>query len=135
MASRQLAVGEQAIVADAVEAWGQDVEEEAADELGSGEGHRFVPGAPVGAVILPAEGDAFVAAGDQPAVGNGDTMGVAGEVGQHRRGAGERPLGIDEPLGLLQRRKEGGKGPAIGERCLRGEEGEPVLRVRGGEPF
>ena len=34
--------GEQAVVADAMEAFGQDVEEEAADELIDIEGHGFM---------------------------------------------------------------------------------------------
>jgi hypothetical protein len=29
---------------------------------------------------------------DQPAVGDGDAVGVAGEIGQHRLGAAERGL-------------------------------------------
>src|SRR5262249_44574186 len=50
--------GEEAVVADTVEAVGQDVKEETADELGCGEGHDLVAGATVGAIVLVAEGDA-----------------------------------------------------------------------------
>ena len=52
------AVGEQAVVADAVEAVGQDVDEEAADELVARQRHDLVPLASLGAVVLPPEGDA-----------------------------------------------------------------------------
>src|SRR5882762_33293 len=50
------AAGEQAVVADAVEAVRQDVDEKAADELAGGECHDLL--ATIGAIVLPAEGDA-----------------------------------------------------------------------------
>ena len=50
--------GEQAVVADAVEAARQDVEQEAADELVGGERHDLLPLGAVAAIILVAEGDA-----------------------------------------------------------------------------
>lgn len=51
------AVGEQAVVADAHEASGQHVEEEAAQELLCVEGHDALPAAM--SMVLPAEGDAL----------------------------------------------------------------------------
>src|SRR5580693_7474515 len=66
------AAGEQAVMADAVEAVGQHVDEEAADELGGRERHRLEAFAPVEAVVLPPEGDAVAVARDQAAVGDGD---------------------------------------------------------------
>jgi hypothetical protein len=71
-------------VADTVEALGQDVDEEAADELGCGEGHDLVAGAAVGAIVLVAEGDASVVERDQPAVGDGDAVGVARQIKRAR---------------------------------------------------
>src|ERR1700751_5153508 len=53
-------LGEQAVVADAVEALRQDVDEEAADELTGCQGHELVSGAAVGAIVLVLEGDAVV---------------------------------------------------------------------------
>ena len=50
--------GEQPVMADAVKSLGQDVEQEAPDELVGGERHRAIPRLPVAAVILVAEGDA-----------------------------------------------------------------------------
>src|SRR5438309_12034947 len=50
------AVGEEAVVADAMEAAGQHVDQEAADELVDGKRHHLGPVAPVGAVVLPPEG-------------------------------------------------------------------------------
>ena len=53
-------VGEQAIVADAMKAGGQHVQQEAAHELLGRQAHRFVACASVFAVVLPAEGDAVI---------------------------------------------------------------------------
>src|SRR5262249_20599811 len=54
------AIGEQPIMADAVEALGQDVNEEAPDELVSCEPHRLPVTWPVDTVVLPTECDAVV---------------------------------------------------------------------------
>jgi hypothetical protein len=35
---------------------------------------------------------------DEPAVGDGDAMGVAAEIGQHLCGAAEGPLGVNNPV-------------------------------------
>src|SRR6202022_2270637 len=71
--------GEQTVVADAVEAVRQDVDEEAADELAGGECHDLLAVATIGAIVLPSEGDAGAVASDQPAVGDGDAVGIAGQ--------------------------------------------------------
>ena len=55
---RAVAIGKQSVVADAVEAVRQDVDEKAADELVRAERHDFVSRAAIGAIILVAEGDA-----------------------------------------------------------------------------
>src|SRR5437868_13556924 len=62
------AAGEQAIVADPVEACGQHVHEKAADELVGGEGHHLVALGAFEPVVLPLEGDAFLVACDQMSV-------------------------------------------------------------------
>src|SRR5271166_2191537 len=54
---RPTAIGEQAVMADAVEPGGQHVDEEAADELVDGECHQLAPFAPLGPVVLPFERD------------------------------------------------------------------------------
>src|ERR1700757_5270921 len=86
------AFGEQAVVADAVEAFGQHVDEEAADELVGGECHALVSIAARDAVVLPLEGDALLVEGDQAAVGDGNAVGVTRKIGQHRLRPAERPL-------------------------------------------
>ena len=67
---------------DAVEAMRQDVDQESADELGGGECHDLLAIATFGAIVLPSEGDAGAVAGDQPAVGDGDAVGIARQIGQ-----------------------------------------------------
>ena len=54
---------------------------------------------PLFSVVLPAETHlAIVLERHQAAVGDRDPVGVAGEVGQHLLGPGERCLGVDHPL-------------------------------------
>ena len=67
MLSRSNRAGEQAVVADAVEAARQDVQEKAADELGGVERHGLEPVAAFDPVVLPLEGDAGVVERDEPA--------------------------------------------------------------------
>ncbi|MDB5723401.1 MAG: hypothetical protein JWQ16_155 [Novosphingobium sp.] len=67
-------------MADAVEAIGQAVEQEAADELVRVERHE--PGRVAMAVIAPTKRHRRVAGADQAAVGDGDPVGVAAEIGE-----------------------------------------------------
>src|SRR3954452_966861 len=60
--------GEQPVMADAVKPLGQDVEQEAPDELVRCKRHGAIPRLPVAAVILVAEGDAALVEGKQAAV-------------------------------------------------------------------
>ena len=64
-----LGVGDQPIVADAVEAPGQNVQQEAAHELVGTERHRLITRPPLGSVILPAKGDTPLVQGDEASVG------------------------------------------------------------------
>src|SRR3954447_23736254 len=85
------AAGEQAVVADAVEAVKQDVKQEAADELVGREGHALDPltawHAIPSPIVLPAERHAAAVEDEEPAVRDRDPMGVAGQVGQHGLGS------------------------------------------------
>src|SRR5262244_4600329 len=85
-----LAAGEQAVVADAVKAVWQDVNEETADELVGGKRHLLVSIAAFDPIVLPLEGDAVAVHRDQAAVGDGEAMGEARQVGQHGFGPAER---------------------------------------------
>ena len=60
--------GEQSVVADAMEPLGQNVEQEAPDELAGRKRHRAKPLPAVAAVVLVAEGYAALVEADQAAV-------------------------------------------------------------------
>jgi hypothetical protein len=94
-------VGQEARVADAAEAMGQDMQQEPADELAGIERHRFALVA--GAVVLPAEADAPILAREQTAVGEGDPVRVAAEIVENLPGPAERSLGIDDPFDAPER--------------------------------
>jgi hypothetical protein len=99
-------IGQEPVVTDADEAFWEDVEEEAATELA--EGKREGPGS-LAAVVLVAKGDGVVIDGHEPMVGDRDAVGVAGQILEHRVGALERGLGIDDPFGatcLLEKAAE-----------------------------
>ena len=107
-------VGEQAVVADAMKAGGQHVQQEATHELLGGHGHGFVAGSPVFAV-LPAKGDAAGVQCHKPRVGDRDPMGVAGQIGENLLRSGEGALGVDDPLTLAQRHEPVGEGLGVGQ--------------------
>jgi hypothetical protein len=117
-------------VADADEAVGDDVEEEAAEELVDREGHDL-HAVPVG-VVAPAKPDGAIGDGDEPIVGERDAVGVAAEIGEHMVGPGEGRLTVDDPGVLAQRgeprgkrRGRGERGQAAGEMQLAPVEGPP----------
>src|SRR5271169_1849182 len=116
------AIGEEAVVADAMETAGQDVDQEAADELVDGERHHLGPVALVGAVIFPPEGHAGVVEGDEPAVRDGDAVSVERKIGQYRLGPAERALAVDDPFALAQRGEIGGEGAGLVEAGVIAEE-------------
>jgi hypothetical protein len=100
-----VAVGEQALVADAMETGREDVEQEAAHALAHVEAHDLAVVTAVLAIVLPAEADMAFVDIKQAAVGDGDAMGVTGEIGQDLLGAGEGLLGIDDPFTFAQWRE------------------------------
>ena len=79
-------------MADAVEAFGKDVDQEAPDEFMDRQGHDLVALGAFDPIVLPGEGDFVIVDADQPAVGDGDPMGVAGEIGEYGLRSGERWL-------------------------------------------
>ncbi len=68
-----------------MEAVGQGMKQKAADELAGLEPHDLL-GAAL-AIILPSEGDVIVIEGDEAAVGDGDGMGAAAEIGENLGGS------------------------------------------------
>jgi hypothetical protein len=94
------AIGEKTVMADAMEAVRQSVQQKAADELVGIECHHFGPA--VRTVVFPGKADVSVGEREQPAVSDGDAMGVAAEIGQHLFGASKRCLGVDYPVEALE---------------------------------
>src|SRR5215471_13688159 len=97
-----VSIGEEAVVTDAMKSVGQDMDQEAADELIGVERDKLVASVALGPVILPFEGHALAVEGDEAAVGNSNAVRVARQVGEHSVGSAERPLGIDHPFDLSQ---------------------------------
>ena len=95
-------VGEQPEVADLDEAGWQDMEQEAAYELGCIESHDAA--AVVMSGVSPAKADQSVVEAEESSVGDGDAVGIAGQVLQHVFGSAERGLGVDDPLLVAQDR-------------------------------
>ena len=90
------AIGQEAERADADKAAGQDVKQEAAQELLGTERHPSLL-ISVG-IILPAESNLIMLEGHEAVVGDGYAMGVAGEITQHMMGTAEGWLGVDDPV-------------------------------------
>ena len=72
--------GGQAVMADAMKAGWQNMDQEAADELIGGERHAAVAVAPLSPVVFVAEGHAALIVGER------DAMGIARQVLEHGRG-------------------------------------------------
>ena len=93
---------------DAVEAFRQNVEQEAADELVRAEPHDALAVCAIAAVILVAERDTMLVECDQPTIRDGDAVGVSRQIGEHRFRPGERWLGVDDPCDRRSPGKEKG---------------------------
>ena len=131
------AVGEDAEVADAVQPGGQDVEQEAADELVDGDGGGAVARL---ALLRPCplsvpEGHALAVEGDDAAIRDGDPVGVAGEVAEDLLRPAERPLGVDHPVPAAGGGEGGVELTGVSEVGNGAVEGELALPVGAGELF
>ena len=84
--------------------------------------HDLLAIATFGAIVLPSEADAGAVAGDQPAVGDGDAVGVARQIGQHGPWPAERALGVDDPFGSAQRSQISRERLHVGEGGMIAEE-------------
>src|SRR5215472_14089198 len=128
-------IGEEAVVTDAMKSVGQDMDQEAADELVGIERHKLIASVALGSVILPFERDARAVEGDETAVGNSNSVRVAGQVGEHSAGSAKRPLGIDHPFDLAQCGEACLEGCRLGEGGLVGKELQPPGLVGCGQSF
>ena len=68
--------GQQTVMADAMKALWQNVEQEAPDKLVGAECHCAVPRPPIAAVVFVLEGHAALVESDEATVRDGDAMGV-----------------------------------------------------------
>jgi hypothetical protein len=89
-------VGEEAEVADADQAFGQNVKKKSAQELLCRNGHDFLLAAV--SIVSPAEGDAIVLEGHESMVRDSYAMSVAGQIVENVLGAAKGRLGIDHPV-------------------------------------
>ncbi len=102
-------------MANAVEAFRQHVDQEPADKLRGGKRHGLVAARSLDAIVLEREGHGFLIGRDEPPVGDGDAMGVAGKIGQHSFRPGQRTLGIHEPVDGFEGREISFEGGVIGK--------------------
>lgn len=107
---------------DAMEAVGQRVLKEAADELLAIDGHDL--GLAVGAIIPPLEAHRVAIDGEDAAVGDSDAVGVAAEIGKHLGGSAKGRLGEDDPLEFAPVAERLGKAGGICKRLGCAWEGE-----------
>jgi len=89
-------VGQKAEVADAHEARGKHVEQEAAQKLLDRQGHQTLLVAVGG--VSPAKGDLVAFEGDQAVIGDRHAVGVAAEITENVFGATEGWLAVDHPV-------------------------------------
>ena len=111
-----IAIGQEAVVADAVEAWREHVQQNAPDELGRVHRHGLLAGRAGAAVVGVAEAHGAAVAAAQALVADGDPVRVAAEVVEDLFGAGEGSLRIDDPLGLAGRAEVLGEARWVAER-------------------
>jgi len=90
-----------------------------------GEGHR--PVLITVCIILPAEGNLVALEGQEAVVGDGNAMGVAGEIAEHMMGAAEGWLGVDDPVLTEQGAQEGAERLLVGEWLKSSGESELAL--------
>jgi hypothetical protein len=97
-------------VADADEALGEQVQQEAAQELIQRKGQQFL--LIVVRRIAPMKGDLAVGQRDQSMVGDGYAMGVSAEILEYIVGAAEGWFGVDDPVFSEQWLQPGSEGCA-----------------------
>ncbi len=111
---RPAAVGQPSVTADMLEAVGQDMQQEATDELISRECHRLAHG--FLSVVLPAEHDVVAVEAHQAVIGDRDPMRVAAQIVEHLPRAAEGRFRVDDPVGLRGGCEPCGEGFGVSER-------------------
>ena len=100
-------------MADANEALGEQMQEEAAQELIQGYGYQFL--LIVVSRVPPAKGDLAVGQRDQSMVGDGHAMGVAAQVLEQIVRAAEGWFGVNDPVFSEQWPEPGSEDPGLRE--------------------
>ena len=98
-------MGQKAEVADAHEAGGKHMEQEAAQELLDRHRHQTLLVAVRG--VSPAKGDLVPRKGDQSMIGDRHTVGVTAEITENVFGTTEGWLAVDDPVLTEERAEEG----------------------------
>src|SRR5262249_12953761 len=98
-----LPIREEPIVAHPLEAARQDVQEKTPNEFDGVKHHEALAIAAL--VILPPERHLAILTGEEPPIGDSHAMGIARQVAQDPLWPGQRRLGVDHPLYLLQGRE------------------------------
>src|SRR4051794_18303101 len=115
-----MTIAEETVMADAMKAVRQGVQQETPNELIGRQGHHLA--LVVMPVIAPTEADLIARHVDQPAVRDGDAVRIATEIGQDRRRAGKGALGVDHPLRTPQFTEAAGEDRCGGKTGQRAEE-------------
>ena len=87
-------------------------------------GARRMTRALAATIVLVGERDFIVADDYEPRIGDGGSMRVAGEIGEHARGSAEWRLGVDDEGALAQSAHAFGERGGLGERDQVAEETE-----------
>ena len=80
-------------------------------------------------VILVAEGHLAMLEGHETVIGDGDAVGIAGQVLEHMLGVLDGLFGVDDPLLVAQGGEEPLPGRGLGECPTATREGQLALRV------
>jgi len=120
---------------NAVEASGQYVDEEPANELTGIQCHGLLAGTPFLPVVLPPEGDPLLIKPDESVIGDGYPMGITGQVRQYRFRPGKGAFGIDHPFLLAQGPEPVSKILGVGEEAVIIEEAQLTGLVGADECF
>jgi hypothetical protein len=123
-----LEIGHDTEVADTDESLRQDVKQKTSDELVGRDGHRSHLVA--AGVIPPTEGNAFAIEGDEPVVGDGDTMSITAEISDDLFWAAEGGFGINNPILTKQQSEERREVFRFHQMVDRSGAGQPVLVMR-----
>src|SRR5665213_3958286 len=84
-------------------------------------------------IVLPAEHDVRIGHLDETMVGDGDAMGVAGQIVQYVFGPAERFLRVDDPVLAEQRTQKCGERLLVSQRSAGSEEAVSYTHLRAHE--